>query len=43
VESERQRLLERSAARAVLRKPVNRDELARIVAEHVAKDRIRER
>ncbi len=35
VESTRQRLLEKSAARAVLRKPISRDELARAVAQHL--------
>jgi CheY-like chemotaxis protein len=35
VESARQRILEKGTARAVLRKPVSRDELARSIAEHL--------
>jgi PAS domain S-box-containing protein len=35
IETERQRMLEQAAARAVLHKPVSRDELARAVAQHV--------
>jgi nitrogen-specific signal transduction histidine kinase/ActR/RegA family two-component response regulator len=35
VEAARQRILEKGTARAVLRKPVARDELARSVAEHL--------
>jgi PAS domain S-box-containing protein len=35
IESVRQRRLEKSAARAVLRKPVSRDELARAIAAHL--------
>lgn len=37
IETERQRGLERTAARAVLHKPVSRDELARAIAQHVRK------
>ena len=36
VDAARQRVLDQAGARAVLRKPVSRDELARAVAQHVA-------
>jgi PAS domain S-box-containing protein len=36
IESERKQLLEKTAARAVLRKPVSRDELAQAVAQHLS-------
>ncbi|HUR56171.1 MAG TPA: response regulator, partial [Opitutaceae bacterium] len=35
IESARQRMLEKSSARAVLRKPVSRAELARAIAQHI--------
>lgn len=35
IETERQRMLEKSTARAVLHKPVSRDDLARTIAQHV--------
>ncbi len=35
VESARQQMLEKSSARAVLHKPVSRDELARAIAQHI--------
>jgi PAS domain S-box-containing protein len=37
IESERKQLLEKTAARAVLRKPVSRDELARAIAQHLGR------
>jgi CheY-like chemotaxis protein len=35
IESARQRVLEKSPARAVLRKPVSRDELGRAIAQYL--------
>jgi CheY-like chemotaxis protein len=39
VEPERKKLLEKTAARTVLRKPVSRDELANAIAQHLAASR----
>jgi CheY-like chemotaxis protein len=36
VEPERKKLLEKTSARAVLRKPVSREELAHAIAQHLA-------
>jgi CheY-like chemotaxis protein len=35
IETARQRLLEQSPARAVLRKPVSREDLARVLTQHL--------